>query len=197
MYSGYMNETRDVILRLCPPTKEMMDQYLEAARLRDYIELQGTPDGYIIVGDQDGRLVAAVSIFPSGGRYVLFEDAVSMPGWHPKVAYRAGEIIIEEILAYCAVRDKIPVCPVTAKSIARVMEKRFGFEAIPSVVLRKKPEPLGREVVRLTRSKPKPVEEDGVYYANGEFVTEDHPPPEPPPEAQPEKRKAVRRDFEV
>lgn len=179
-----MSESREVILKLSPPTGHVLAQYAKAAKDRDYIELQGSPDGYIMVVDQDDNLVAGVSIFASGGRYILFEDAVSKPGWHPKVVYRAGEIITEQILCYCNLRDKIPVCPVTAPGVAKMMVKRFGFEAIPALVLRKQPEAIPMESVTLTPSRPKP---------------EPKPAPENDVEPLPprRKRRAKRRDLET
>lgn len=124
------------ILKFSPPTKDVLSQYVAAAKAHEYIDLAGSEDGYILIVDQDEQFVCGVTIFRPRGLYVLFEDAVSRPGLHPRVAYSAGELMIQAIITYCNIHNKVPVCPVTSKSLAQLMS-RYGFYAVPSFVMRK------------------------------------------------------------
>jgi hypothetical protein len=156
------------ILQLDVSAPEILAQYKELAERLDYPRLLGSPDGYILVTDIQRGLVAAVTVLPTSGAYIVFEDFMLNPAYSPEVRHQAAEMVAEQIIRICNTAGKLPLCPLTFRTGINIL-RRFGF--------------TGHDVHIMTRDlSPLPVGE----YEVPELEDLPVPPPveEPPPEPE-------------
>lgn len=126
------------VLQIAAPTDELMQQYLRAAEHHGYSELQGSPDGYIMISDEQDRFVLGCTVYETHGAYILFEDAVSAPGVSLNVVRRAADLMVAQAIGLCNVRGKHAICCVTSPGLKSLLERR-GFRHTPGFILRRDP----------------------------------------------------------
>lgn len=130
------------ILQVAYPSPDVIQQYIDLAKKREYPNLHGSPKGrYIFICTSVGKLVAGVTIYHTDGIYCLFEDFLIADDAPLKLRHAAAMLLGEQIIQHCATNGKIPVCPVTSPGAVRMM-RRLGFKGHEVAWMTRDPAPL-------------------------------------------------------
>lgn len=150
----------DTIVTLVPSSQEILQQYQAAAVAQGAPTLAWSQDGYIMLADGLGKFIAGVTIFETKSSFTIFDDFVVNPEFPLRVRHGAGEMLVHQIIAHCAVLGKTALCPTQSKG-AEMCLTRLGFEPADVVMMTRRPEahPLDRIV---EKKKPVVVETDWI-----------------------------------
>jgi hypothetical protein len=130
------------ILQVAPPSPDLLRQYVELAKAANYPALHGSPTNkYIFITDEKNALIAAVTIYPTDGVYILFEDFLLSQKHSLRLRHRATHLLGEQIIAHCTTNGKIPVCAVLSPGAVKILRK-LGFEGVEAAWMRRMPDPL-------------------------------------------------------
>lgn len=129
------------ILQLDVSAPEILAQYKDLAARLDYPRLFGSPDGYILVTDVQRQLVAAVTVLPTSGAYIVFEDFMLNPDMPVQLRHQAAEMVAEQIIRISNTSGKVPLCPLTFRGGINIL-RRMGFYGHDVHIMTRDLEPL-------------------------------------------------------
>lgn len=127
-----------MMLYLSPLSDRLWHEYTTclAAKKQRIPNIQ--PDGIWVTDDQ-GRFIAGCLLYPTPGEYLFAENMVVHPGATARLAQKAIEMVVEQLLMHCAHRGKFAMVLIRHRGLRNLL-RRFGFQETGAIQMTRHPQ---------------------------------------------------------